>query len=116
MTTKWRDEDLERFWKELKEDPTNIKKANAYWDACGNYFRGDIRSGKFVINTFRECALHSKEGVVALAKAYKKLFLLSGEHPYRGYFDEELLKTIKNVNFLNEIENEFIQWLLIYLE
>ncbi len=117
MKTKWKDEDLERFWNELKTDPTNIKKANAYWNACGNYFRGDIRSGQFVINTFKECALHSKEGVVALVKAYRTLFLLSGEYPFKDFFDQELTSSIKAAkSHLNEEERKEVQWLLNYLK
>jgi len=114
---KWKDEDLERIWNELRADPTNIQKANAYWNACGNYFRGDIRSGQFVINTFKECALYSKEGVVALAKAYRTLFLLSGEYPYKDLFYQELTISIQEAKFLlNKEDKEVVQWLLDYLE
>ena len=117
MKTKWKDEDLERFWNELKVDPTNIKKANTYWIACGNYFRGDIRSGQFVINAFKKCALSSKEGVLALAKAYRILFLMSGESPYKDFFDQELIISIRDAKFLlNEEDRKEVQWLLNYLE
>ncbi len=86
---------IEQCWRELETDPKNLKKAWNYWNSLGNYYGADIRSGQFLIKTFRESALSSKEGVVALVKAYKELLNLSGELPRRMYFDDELLSAIK---------------------
>ena len=70
-----------------------------------------------MINTFRECALNSKEGVLALVKAYESLYLLSGEYPYKGFFDQELINSIKEAKpLLDEQERKDVQWLLNYLE
>ena len=111
----WKDDDLKRFQKELEADPTNIEKANANWNACGDYFRGDIRSGRFVMGTFRECALFSQQGVVVFTKAYRELYNLSGEYP-RGKFDDELMVVInESLALLNEDDRKDVERLLMFL-
>ena len=113
ISKKWKDVDIKRFWDELEADPTNIEKANAYWDACGNYFRGDVRSGLYVIAAFRKCALYSQEGVLALARAYRELLDLSGEPPRRNSFDDKLFTSVKEaINLLDGRDRQDVQWLL----
>ncbi|MGB5910900.1 MAG: hypothetical protein WBH31_06895 [Promethearchaeia archaeon] len=52
-----------------------------------------------------------------MAKAYRTLFLMSGESPYKDFFDQELIISIREAKFLlNEEDRKEVQWLLNYLE
>lgn len=117
MAKLWKDDDLQKFWDDLESHPTNIEKANACWKACGDYFRGDIRSGLYVIRIFRECAISSQYGVVALAKAYRELARRSGEYPRKSSLDEELMIAIREgFQLLKGDDKEEVRWLLSIVE
>jgi len=87
---------LANLKKILDSDPTNLEGANRYWVELASLGSHDCRSGGFVIEAFRGCALASHAGVVAFARAYRELFEKSGEIPRAELFDEELLRALKN--------------------
>jgi hypothetical protein len=98
----------------MKGDPTNIEIATRYWRALATYDgKYDIRSGSHVVEAFRETALSSPEGVLALANAYKELFAISGEGPRPEYFDENLTNSLRrSLTELPEEQRSVVQWVL----
>src|SRR5215470_4371576 len=87
------EEELKKDRQSLKDDPKNIELANRYWTKLG---RGDYRCGRHVIEAYREAALASSVGGAALARAYRELFLVSGEGPRPDYFDARLIEALKS--------------------
>ena len=79
----------------LDSDPTNVELAHRYWLELASLGGRDIRSGGFVIEAFRGCALVSLQGVIAFAHAYRELFEKSGEKPRPELFDGALFKALK---------------------
>jgi len=49
-------------------NPTNVDLANRYWNALASLDGHNVRSGGFVIEVYRQAALTSKDGVIALDK------------------------------------------------
>lgn len=101
----------------LDSDPANVELANRYWVELASFGGQDVRSGGFVIEAFRQCALTSDAGVVAFARAYRELFEKSGEKPRPELFDEELLQALKTR--LPDLSNEsqaIVQWVLSSIE
>ena len=97
----------------LDSDPTNVEAANRYWLELASFGGNDVRSGGFVIEGFRGCALTSDEGVVAFARAYRELFEKSGEEPRADLFDEELLQALKTrLPGLSNDSQAIVRWLL----
>jgi hypothetical protein len=64
---------LADFKKALDSDPTNVELAIRYWFGLASVGGHDVRSGGFVIEAFRGCALASQ--AVAFARAHRELFL-----------------------------------------
>jgi hypothetical protein len=105
--------ELANLKKLLDSDPTNVEAANRYWAALGSFAGHDVRSGGFVIEAYRGCALASREGVVALSCAYRGLFENSGEGPRPELFDEELLQALKmRLPELVHDERAIVEWVL----
>jgi hypothetical protein len=65
----------------LFTDPENLDMANRYWRALGLHKGRDVRDGRYVVEAYRAAALASQDGVIALARAYRKLHQISGESP-----------------------------------
>lgn len=80
----------------LISDPPNLDAANAYWDALGVVGGHDVRSGGFVVEAYRGCALASPQGVIALACPYRQLYRSSGERPRVELLDETLTQALRN--------------------
>jgi hypothetical protein len=71
MPTEWegRNQALNRIRQTLRENPANLELANRYWAAlAGHGGLGDLRTGHYVIDAYREAALRSTEGVVAFSR------------------------------------------------
>jgi hypothetical protein len=101
----------------LDSDPTNIEVANRYWVELASFGGNDVRSGGFVIEAFRRCALASHAGAVALARAYRELFEKSGEKPRAELFDKELLQALKTrLPDLSNDDRAIVQWVLASIE
>jgi hypothetical protein len=103
--------------KTLDSDPTNVELAHRRWAELASVGGHDVRSGGFLIESFRGCALASLAGVVALARAYRELFEKRGEKPRPELFDEELLHALKTR--LPDLSNEdqaIVRWLLGSIE
>jgi hypothetical protein len=108
---------LSNLKKTLDSDPTNVELAHRYWIELASTGGCDLRSGGFVIESFRGCALASLAGAVALARAYRQLFEKSGEKPSSELFDEELLHALKTrVPDLSNGDQAIVQWLLASIE
>lgn len=108
---------LANLKKTLDFDPTNVEVANRYWLALGSFGGQDVRSGGFVIEAYRGCAIASHAGAVAFARAYRELFEKSGEQPRAELFDEELLKALKTrVPELSTEDQAIVQWLIASIE
>ena len=111
-----RNRKLAALREELKRSPANLDLANGYWLAlAGDRAKneGDYRSGRHVIEAYREAALLSKEGVEAFARAYQELFHISGEIPRLALFDEALVLSLKTK--LPEIavpDRRKVEWIL----
>jgi hypothetical protein len=104
------DEALASIRKSLGDDPTNIELANRYWTTLAE---GDYRSGRYVIEACREAALASSIGAAALSRAYRELFLVSGEGPRGGYFDGRLIEALRSyVPQMSEADRANVQWVL----
>jgi hypothetical protein len=107
------EEDPRTLRQRLDLDPRNLDLANRYWNALGTHKGHDVRSGALVIETFCSVALDSREGIVALARAYQELFLNSGESPRIELFDEELITALRRCDpELPESVRSEVQWIL----
>ena len=103
--------------KTLDSDPTNVEWAIRYWSGLASLGGNDVRSGGFVIEAFRGCALASDAGVVAFARAYRELFEKSGEKPRAELFDEELRQALKTrLPHLSNGDQVIVQWLIASIE
>jgi hypothetical protein len=103
--------------KTLQSDPSNVEFANRYWSGLASFGGNDVRSGGFVIEAFRGCAIASDAGVVAFARAYRELFEKSGEKPRAELFDEELLHALKTrLPHLSSGDEVIVQWLIASIE
>jgi hypothetical protein len=101
----------------LDSDPSNLEVANRYWVELASFGGQDVRSGGFVIEAFRGCALTSQAGAVAFARAYRELFDKSGEKPRAELFDEELLQALKTTLPKRSQDNQVIvHWILSSIE
>lgn len=101
----------------LHSDPTNVELANRYWVKLASFGGQDCRSGGFVIEAFRECALTSDAGLVAFARAYRELFEETGEKPRPELFDEKLLQALKKrLPDLSKDSQATVQWVLSSIE
>ena len=111
------DASLEQLCQSLRMDPTNLTLADRYWNALGRYKGQDIRSGRYVIEVYRNAALTSREGIEALARAYKELFELSGESPRIVFFDKDLIYALQEyLRNKNQKEEAGVQWILESIE
>jgi hypothetical protein len=103
--------------KTLQSDPSNVELANRYWVELASFGGNDVRSGGFVIEAFRGCALASHAGAVTLARAYRELFEKSGEKPRAELFDEELVQALKTrLPDLSNNDRVIIQWVIASIE
>lgn len=108
---------LANFKKTLDANPASIEAANRYWDALGSFGGQDVRSGGYLIEAYRGCALASHAGVVALARAYQELFEKSGEGPRADLFDEELILALQaRLPELSHGDRATVQWVLASIE
>jgi hypothetical protein len=106
-------DELTELKKVLLSEPSNLVAANRYWNALGSVGGCDVRSGGFVIEAYRACALASHEGVSALARAYRQLYNNSGEAPRRELFDEELLEAFATrLSALRNDDRDNVEWIL----
>jgi hypothetical protein len=100
----------------LQRSPANLDLANRYWRAlAGDRAKNeaDYRSGRDVIDAYREAALLSKEGVEAFACAYQELFQISGETPRMTFFDEPLVLSLKaKLPEMAETDRRNVEWIL----
>jgi hypothetical protein len=85
-----REKELQALRQSLQQDPTNLELANRYWTAVGSF-----QSGRYVGEAYRDAALASSVGTAAFARAYRELFLCSGEGPRMAFFDEPLIEALK---------------------
>ena len=109
--------DLANLKMTLDSDPTNVEVANRYWVVLASFGGNDVRSGGFVIEAFRGCALASHAGAAAFARAYRELFEKSGEKPRAELFDEELLQALKTrLPDLSNDDQAIVQWILASIE
>ena len=108
---------LANLTKTLDSDPTNVEVANRYWLELCSFGGHDVRSGGFVIEAYRGCAIASHAGAVAFARAYRELFEKSGEKPRAGLFDEELLQALKTrFPDLSNDDQAIVQWVIASIE
>jgi hypothetical protein len=104
---------LSNLKKALDCDPTNVEAANRYWAGLASVGGNDVRSGGFVIEVFRGCALASDTGTVALARAFRELFEKSGEKPRAELFDGELLQALNTrLPDLSNADQVIVQWVI----
>ena len=111
-----RNRELAGLREELQRSPANLALANRYWRAlAGDTAKNeaDCRSGKDVIEAYREAALLSKEGVEAFACAYQELFHISGEMPRMAFFDEPLVLSLRaKLPEMAETDRRNVEWIL----
>jgi hypothetical protein len=100
----------------LDSDPTNVDVANRYWVELASFGGDDVRSGGFVVEAFRRCALSSQSGAVAFARAYRELFEKTGEKPRVELFDEALQALKTRLPELSKDDQAIVQWLLASIE
>jgi hypothetical protein len=104
---------LAELKKKLDNDPTNLDAANQYWEQLASVGGEDVRSGGFVLEAYRKCALGSAEGVTAFAQAYRELFEKTGEKPSAQLLDKELLQALKaTCSELSGEDQEIVRWIL----
>jgi hypothetical protein len=101
----------------LDSDPTNVEAANRYWSALGMIAGNDVRSGGYLIEAFRGCALSSKEGAIAFGRAYQELYAKTGESPRAALFDDKLLGALRaRLPELSELERGPVEWVLSFIQ
>jgi hypothetical protein len=101
----------------LISEPANLDTAHAYWGALGILGGHDVRSGGFVIEAYRDCALASAEGAVALAWAYRQLYTSSGERPRVELFDQTLTQALRSrLSELSNLDRAVVKWVLESIE
>jgi len=106
-------EELSALKKILLSEPSNLDVANRYWDALSSIGGHDVRSGGFLIEAYRACALASHEGVIAFARAYRELYENSGESPRRELLDEELSQALETrLSALRNHDQGIVEWIL----
>lgn len=106
-------QELANLKKALDADPTSVEAANRYWDALGSYGGKNVRSGGYVKEAFRGCALASREGVIAFGRAFRGLFESTGELPRAELFDKELLEALKaRLSELSGEDRAILEWIL----
>lgn len=91
----------------LKQDPTNLELADRYWNAVRCECGGAVR------DAYRDAAVASSLGAAAFARAYRELFLHSGEGPYIAAFDELLIQALNT--YLPQLTGEDranVEWML----
>ncbi|MGA8436952.1 MAG: hypothetical protein WB762_03450 [Candidatus Sulfotelmatobacter sp.] len=100
----------------LQRSPADLDLANRYWRAlAGDRAKNeaDYRSGRDVIEAYREAALLSKKGVEAFACAFQELFHISGEIPRMAFFDEPLVLSLKaKLPEMGETDRRNVEWIL----
>ena len=109
---------LANFKKAVDAAPASIDAANRYWDALKSFAGQDVRSGGYLIEAYRGCALASHAGVVALARAYQELFTTTGEKLRAELFDPVLILAFQT-QLLCELANgdrTAAQWVLTSIE
>jgi hypothetical protein len=103
--------------KTLDSDPTSVELAHRYWVELASVGGRDVRSGGFVIEAFRNCAIASLAGVVAFAHAYHELFEKSGEKPRPDLFDGDLRQALKTrIPQLSNGDQAIVRWVLDSIE
>jgi len=103
-----RENDLSALRQNLKQDPTNLELATRYWTAVG-----DSQSGGCVRDAYRGAAIASSIGAATFARAYRELFLCSGEGPRMAYFDEPLIQALKgHLLQLTGEDHSNVEWVL----
>jgi hypothetical protein len=108
---------LANLKKALDSDPTNVEATNRYWVELASFGGHDVRSGGFVIEAFRGCAVASHAGAVAFARAYRELFEKSGEKPRAELLDQELLQALKTrLPDLSNGDQAIVQWVLARID
>lgn len=83
------DEELAQAAVRLDNNPLSRDAVEAYWRLLG-----PRRSGLELMRAFRRWALVSREGVCAMAAAYRDLWLTTGEGPRSSYIDPALLQRL----------------------
>jgi len=118
MEDKYRiQQELADLKRNLDSDPTNVEAASRYWVKLASFGGNDVRSGGFVSEAFRRCALASPAGAVAFARASRELFEKSGEKPRPELFDEELIQALKIcLPNLSSDEQAIVRWVLASIE
>jgi hypothetical protein len=107
-----RNEALNRIRESLTQDPANLDLANLYWSALAGP-GGDIRSGRHVVEAYRESALRSTEGAVAFARAYRQLGDASGEPPRLAFFNGSLIQALRSCALeVSEGDRSAVEWVL----
>ena len=107
---------LTTFKQALDAEPNNVEVAIRYWIALSSVAGNDVRSGAYLIEAFRRCALDSTGGVIALVRVCRELFEMSGESPRSELFDTELLQALKAaLPELSDNDRVSAQWILSFL-
>jgi hypothetical protein len=94
----------------LRAEPKNLEAAANVWRLCGSGNGDDLRSSGWVSLAFKDCALSSTEGVVAMARAYQELFEATGVTPLPADFDAQLLTAFRAARL--ETSSSAVQWVL----
>ena len=94
----------------LRAEPKNLEAAANVWRLCGSSDGHDVRSAGWVNLAFKECALSSIDGVVAMACAYKELFEATGATPLPTDFDAQLLTAFRAAHL--QTSSSAVQWVL----
>ncbi len=108
MPAKWEAENQARqaLREQLRSDPANLEIADRYYAPAS-------KSGSVIVDVYRQPALSSIKGVIALARAQRQLFLDSGEPPRRAYLDEQLLQVLGNsLAHLPDTDRITVRWVL----
>lgn len=101
----------------LDADPTSVEAAQQYWAALSSFGGHDVRSGGYLVEAFRSCAIASKQGTIAFACAYQELFANTGEKPNPQLFDESLLHALQDrFSQLPKGERGPVEWILASLK
>jgi hypothetical protein len=94
----------------LRAEPKSLAAAANVWRLCSSSEGDDVRSTGWVNLAFKDCALSSTDGVLAMARAYEELFEATGVAPQPKDFDAQLLTAFRKARL--ETSSSAVRWVL----
>lgn len=103
-----------RLRSQLAAEPKNFTLAQSVWDLLGSS-GFDVRTGRLLVDTFRQSAFNSAESLEFLVSEFRKLTDETGKQPTSALFDP-LLENLIRQHSPRSRNGEDFRWLLEALD